>query len=31
MALIEDGAPLSCGSTFDQPTARITPSGSPIR
>jgi hypothetical protein len=31
MALIEDGAPLSCSSTSHQPAARITPSGTPIR
>lgn len=31
MLLIEDGAPLSCGSTSHQPAARITPSGTPIR
>jgi hypothetical protein len=31
MVLIEDGAPLSCGSTSRQPAARITPSGTPIR
>jgi hypothetical protein len=31
MALIEDGAPLSCSSTSRQPAARITPSGTPIR
>jgi hypothetical protein len=31
MALIEDGAPLSCSSTFHQPAVHITPSGTPIR
>jgi hypothetical protein len=31
MALIKDGAPLSCSSTSRQPTARITPTGTPIR
>jgi hypothetical protein len=31
MALIEDGAPLSCGSTSGQPAVHITPSGTPIR
>jgi hypothetical protein len=31
MALIEDGAHLSCGSTFHQPEMHITPSGTPIR
>jgi hypothetical protein len=31
MALIKDGAPLSCSSTFQQPAARITPAGTPIR
>jgi hypothetical protein len=31
MALIEDGAPLSCSSTSRQPAAHITPSGTPIR
>lgn len=31
MALIKDGAPLSCSSTSHQPTAHITPSGAPIR
>jgi hypothetical protein len=31
MALIEDGAPLSCSSTSHQPAAHITPSGTPIR
>jgi hypothetical protein len=31
MALIEDGAPLSCGSTSHQPVMRITPAGIPIR
>jgi hypothetical protein len=31
MAVVKDGAPLSCGSTSDQPAARITPSGTPIR
>jgi len=31
MALIEDGAPLSCGTTSQQPAVHITPSGTPIR
>jgi hypothetical protein len=31
MALIEDGAPLSCSSTFHQPAVHIIPSGTPIR
>jgi hypothetical protein len=31
MALIEDGAPLSCGTTSQQPAVRITPSSTPIR
>jgi hypothetical protein len=31
MALIEDGAPLSCSSTFHQPAVHMTPSGTPIR
>jgi hypothetical protein len=31
MALIKDGAPLSCSSTFHQPAVHITPSGTPIR
>ncbi len=31
MALIEDGAPLSCSSTFHRPAVHITPSGTPIR
>jgi hypothetical protein len=31
MMLIEDGAPLSCSSTFHQPAVRITPSGTAIR
>ena len=31
MTLIEDGAPLSCSSTFQQPAVHITPPGSPIR
>jgi hypothetical protein len=31
MLLIQDGAPLSCGSTSRQPAAHITPSGTPIR
>lgn len=31
MALIKDGAPLSCGTTSHQPTARVTPTGTPIR
>ncbi len=31
MALIEDGAPLSCGSASGQPAAHVTPSGTPIR
>jgi len=31
MALIEDGAPLSCGTTSQEPAVHITPSGSPIR
>jgi hypothetical protein len=31
MLLIEDGAPLSCSSTAQQPAAHITPSGTPIR
>jgi hypothetical protein len=31
MLLIHDGAPLSCGSTSQQPAAHITPSGTPIR
>ena len=31
MLLIQDGAPLSCGSTSQQPAAHITPSGTPIR
>ena len=31
MALIEDGAFLSCGSTSDQPAAHVTPSNTPIR
>jgi hypothetical protein len=31
MALIEDGAHLSCSSTFHQPAVHITPSGTPIR
>jgi hypothetical protein len=31
MALIEDGAPLSCSSTSHQPAVHITPSGTPIR
>jgi hypothetical protein len=30
MALIEDGAPLSCGTTSQQPAVHITPSGTPI-
>jgi hypothetical protein len=31
MALIEDGAPLSCGTTSDQPAVHFTPPGTPIR
>jgi hypothetical protein len=31
MALIEDGASLSCSSTSDQPAAHVTPSNTPIR
>lgn len=31
MLLIQDGTPLSCGSTSQQPAAHITPSGTPIR
>jgi hypothetical protein len=31
MALIQDGARLSCSSTSDQPAAHITPTGTPIR
>ena len=31
MALIEDGAPLSCSSTSQQPAVHLTPSGTPIR
>jgi hypothetical protein len=31
MALIEDGAALSCGSTSRQPAVHLTPSGTPIR
>ncbi|HXL93152.1 MAG TPA: hypothetical protein VN969_29850 [Streptosporangiaceae bacterium] len=31
MALIEDGVPLSCSSTFHQPAVHITPSGTTIR
>jgi hypothetical protein len=31
MALIEDGAPLSCGTTSQQPAVHITPSSTPIR
>jgi hypothetical protein len=31
MTLIEDGASLSCSSTFQQPAVHITPSGTPIR
>ncbi len=31
MALIEDGAHLSCGSASGQPAAHVTPSGTPIR
>jgi len=31
IALIEDGAPLSCGAASGQPAARITPAGTPIR
>jgi hypothetical protein len=31
MALIKDGAPLTCSSTFHQPAVRIIPSGTPIR
>lgn len=31
MALIEDGAPLSCSSTSHQPAIHIIPSGTPIR
>jgi hypothetical protein len=31
MALIEDGASLSCGTTSDQPAVHLTPSGTPIR
>jgi hypothetical protein len=31
MALIEDGASLSCSSTSQQPAVHITPSGTPIR
>ena len=31
MALIEDGAALSCSSTSRQPAMHVTPSGTPIR
>ena len=31
MTVIEDGAPLSCGTASRQPAAHITPSGNPIR
>ena len=31
MALIEDGASLSCSSTSDQPAAHVTPSNTAIR
>jgi hypothetical protein len=31
MALIEDGASLSCSGAFHQPAAHVTPSGAPIR
>ncbi len=31
MALIEDGAALSCGSGSGQPAAHVTPSGTPVR
>ena len=31
MALIKDGAPLSCGSTSGQPAVHITPTGAPIQ
>ncbi len=31
MLLIKDGVPLTCGSTSDQPAARTTPTGTPIR
>jgi hypothetical protein len=31
MALIKDGAPLTCSSTFDQPAVHLTPTGTPIR
>lgn len=31
MALIQDGAPLSCSSTSQQPAVHIIPSGTPIR
>ena len=31
MTLIEDGAPLSCGSTSGQPAAHVTPSNTAIR
>jgi hypothetical protein len=31
MALITDGAPLTCSSSSHQPAAHITPSGTPIR
>jgi hypothetical protein len=31
MALIEDGASLSCSTASDQPAVHITPSGNPIR
>ena len=30
-AVIKDGAPLSCSSTFGQPTAHVTAAGTPIR
>jgi hypothetical protein len=31
MTLVEDGVPLSCGSTFHQPAVHIAPSGTTIR
>ncbi len=31
MAVIKNGAPLTCTSTVDQPAARVTPTGTPIR